>query len=147
MPLTCRTRATAHAPAGTLSGLLVSRSATKGTRIFRMHRDDELLRMMLQGEGPGKSCRLLEKRTGWAGRVVQALRRPETHAGGARADTIGPSPPFVPALQRAVISRLWVQHVLPGQPPPADVFASWHVHHKMLRRIGEVGKMGGTGGL
>lgn len=73
--------------AGTLSGLLVSRSATKGTRIFRMHRDDELLRMMLQ-----------------------------------------------------VISRLWVQHVLPGQPPPADVFASWHVHHKMLRRIGEVAR-------
>ncbi|KAL4440108.1 hypothetical protein ABPG75_003109 [Micractinium tetrahymenae] len=73
--------------AGTPSGLLVSRSATKGTRIFRMHRDDQLLRMMLQ-----------------------------------------------------VLSRLWVQHVLPGQPPSADVFASWHVHHDMLRRIGEVAR-------
>lgn len=37
-----------------------------------------------------------------------------------------------------MISRLWVHHVLPGRPPPADVFASWHVHHDMLRRIGEV---------
>jgi radial spoke head protein 9 len=36
--------------AGTLSGLLVSRSATKGTRVFRMQRDDELLRLMLLGE-------------------------------------------------------------------------------------------------
>lgn len=41
-----------HCPsAGTRSGLLVSRSATKGLRIFRMLRDDELLHMMLQGEG------------------------------------------------------------------------------------------------
>ncbi|KAL4438693.1 hypothetical protein ABPG77_006297 [Micractinium sp. CCAP 211/92] len=73
--------------AGTQTGLLVSRSATKGTRIFRMHRDDELLRRMLQ-----------------------------------------------------VISRLWVHHVLPGRPPPANVFASWHVHHDMLRRIGEAAR-------
>ncbi|PRW39169.1 Restriction endonuclease type II-like [Chlorella sorokiniana] len=33
--------------AGTPSGLLVSRSATKGTRVFRLHRDDELLCLML----------------------------------------------------------------------------------------------------
>lgn len=35
--------------AGTPSGLLVSRSATKGTRVFRLRRDDELLRLMLLG--------------------------------------------------------------------------------------------------
>lgn len=67
--------------AGTPSGLLVSRSATKGTRIFRVQRDDELLRLML-----------------------------------------------------TVISRLWVHHVLPGQAPDPDAFASWHVHHELLRR-------------
>ncbi|EFN52793.1 hypothetical protein CHLNCDRAFT_138438 [Chlorella variabilis] len=71
--------------AGTRSGLLVSRSATKGMRVFRMQRDDELLRLML-----------------------------------------------------LVISRLWQQHVLPGRPPPADVYASWHEHHDMMRRIREV---------
>ncbi|PSC73441.1 Restriction endonuclease type II-like [Micractinium conductrix] len=70
--------------ADTPSGLLISRSATKGARIFRMRRDDELLRCMLQ-----------------------------------------------------VISRLWVEHVLAGRPPPPDAFANWHVHHDMLRRIGE----------
>lgn len=33
--------------AGTSSGLLVSRSATKGIRVFRMRRDDEYVRLML----------------------------------------------------------------------------------------------------
>ena len=33
--------------AGTASALLVSRSATKGTRVYRLRRDDELLRLML----------------------------------------------------------------------------------------------------
>lgn len=36
--------------AGAPSGLLVSRSATRGTRVFRLCRDDELLRLMLLGE-------------------------------------------------------------------------------------------------
>lgn len=35
--------------AGAPSGLLVSRSATRGTRVFRLRRDDELLRLMLLG--------------------------------------------------------------------------------------------------
>ena len=39
-----------HTAAGTASGLLVSRSAAKGTRVFRVQRDDELLRLMLLGE-------------------------------------------------------------------------------------------------
>jgi hypothetical protein len=39
-----------------------------------------------------------------------------------------------------VISRLWQQHVLPGRPPPSDVYASWREHHDMMRRIGEVGR-------
>ena len=47
-----------------------------------------------------------------------------------------------PLCANAVISRLWQQHVLPGRPPPSDVYASWREHHDMMRRIGEVSSAG-----
>eukprot|EP00887_Chlorella_sp_A99_P000528 scaffold17.g528.t1 len=65
--------------AGTRSGLLVSRSATKGIRVFRMPRDDAYVRLML-----------------------------------------------------AVLARLWRDHVLPQRPPPAEAWASWAEHHRLL---------------
>jgi hypothetical protein len=54
-PNACWHSAAHHTAAGTPSGLLVSRSATKGTRVFRMQRDDELLRLMLLGERVARS--------------------------------------------------------------------------------------------
>lgn len=101
--------------AGTRSGLLVSRSATKGMRVFRMQRDDELLRLMLLGDGRLQAGDILSSK------CISRM-----------------SPQRLLLNPAAVISRLWQQHVLPGRPPPADVYASWHEHHDMMRRIREV---------
>lgn len=119
--------------AGTPSGLLVSRSATRGTRVFRLRRDDELLRLMLLG-GCRCRCRWLERAAQWLGGLAGA-RRAHTVQACCRHSPVPPR-----ALRTAVLSRLWQQHVLARQPPPPGAYGSWREHHELVRRIKEAAR-------
>ena len=124
---------------GTASVLLVSRSATKGTRMFRLRRDDALLQSMLRGERAGvclgRGCvwggGVFGRGCVWGGGVFGARRgRRCTASGGPfmRAVLTCALPPAPP-----VLSLLWRQHVVPRRAPPREWGVSSAEHHALLK--------------